>query len=255
MTRTLVFAKRNFKELIRDPLALVFNVAMPLIMLICFSMFDAIAPETDQFSIAVLAPGIVMFAYSFLTLFCGLNVAMDRTSSFLTRLFSSPMTGFDFIMGYCISCMPIALGESVLFFLVALILDFSVLGIGMLWAILILIPLSWFYLGAGLLFGTICSDKSVGGISSVIISAASILSGMWFPSQVFEISKTFDVITRALPFRNAVDIVKIFFANDFANVDFANDVLIPLIIVMAYTVVVFVLAILLFNKKMKSDKQ
>ena len=38
--RTLNFAKRNFKELTRDPLSLIFEIALPLFLLFIFQQFN-----------------------------------------------------------------------------------------------------------------------------------------------------------------------------------------------------------------------
>ena len=49
MKRSLIFASRNIKEILRDPLSLVFLLALPFIMLILFYyLFNGL---TSQFEI------------------------------------------------------------------------------------------------------------------------------------------------------------------------------------------------------------
>ena len=38
--RMLNFAKRNFKELIRDPISLIFEIALPIFLLFIFQQFN-----------------------------------------------------------------------------------------------------------------------------------------------------------------------------------------------------------------------
>ena len=86
--RMINFAKRNFKELIRDPLSLVFEIVLPLFLLFIFQQFDIPA---DNYKLENFTPSIILFGFSFITLFTATLVAKDRTSSFLIRLGTSPM--------------------------------------------------------------------------------------------------------------------------------------------------------------------
>ena len=53
----------------------------------------------EQFPIDRLTPGIAMFGLSFFTLFSATLISKDRASAFLTRLFSTPLSARDFILG------------------------------------------------------------------------------------------------------------------------------------------------------------
>ena len=63
LSRTIILTKRNFKEILRDPLSLVFTLGMPLFMEILF--YFIFHNLTSQFEMKYLAPGIVVFAESF----------------------------------------------------------------------------------------------------------------------------------------------------------------------------------------------
>ena len=123
--RMINFAKRNFKELIRDPLGLVFEIALPLFLLFIFQQFDIPA---ENYRLENFTPSIILFGFSFITLFTATLIAKDRTSSFLIRLGASPMKSSDFILGYIISLLPIVLIQNILFFSTAIImgLEFSI---------------------------------------------------------------------------------------------------------------------------------
>ena len=111
--RMLTFAKRNLKEILRDPINLVFGLGFPLILLLLLSAIQANVP-VNIFEIDTLTPGITVFGLSFITLFSATLVAKDRESALLQRLYATPLTGFDFITGYMLPLLPIAIGQTVI---------------------------------------------------------------------------------------------------------------------------------------------
>ncbi|MCX7772717.1 MAG: ABC transporter permease, partial [Clostridia bacterium] len=97
--RFLVFASRNQKEIVRDPLNLAFGLGFPLVILFLLSAIQANIP-VSLFAIDKLAPGIAVFGLSFISLFAGTLISKDRSTSYLMRLFASPLTASDFIWSY-----------------------------------------------------------------------------------------------------------------------------------------------------------
>ena len=93
--RMLNFAKRNFKELVRDPLSLVFEIVLPIFLLFIFQQFNIPA---ENYKLENFTPSIILFGFSFITLFTATLIAKDRTSSFLIRLGTSPMKSSDYIL-------------------------------------------------------------------------------------------------------------------------------------------------------------
>ena len=220
-------------------------MAMPLVMEILF--YFIFHTMTPQFEMKYLAPGIVIFSQSFLALFTGLLIALDRASSFLTRLYVTKTKSYRFIFGYALALVPFAVLQAVLFFIVGGIIDPSIFSLGMLWGILLSVPTSFFFIGLGILLGCVCNEKSVGGVSSIVIAGQSVLSGMWFPSE--GLNEGMVVFMKCLPFKNATDLMQ----NTLNGIsDPFNDFFLPLIVLLAYTIVAFVSAILVFHSKMKS---
>ena len=245
LSRIFVLTKRNLKEILRDPLSLIFTLGMPLFMEILFYLI--FHNLTSQFEMKYLAPGIVVFAESFLSLFVGLLIALDRLTSFLTRLYVSKTKSYEFIFSYALSMLPIVLIQSILFFIVGGIFDASIFSFKMVFAILLSLVTSLFFIAMGILLGTICNEKSIGGISSVVIAGQSILSGMWFPLE--GLNDGIITFMNVLPFRNATILIQ----NTMIGVtNIFDDFVLPLLIVLAYTIITFILAILLFRCKMKS---
>ena len=245
LSRINTLTKRNLKEIIRDPLSLIFIIGLPLVMEVLF--YYIFHNLTSQFEMKYLAPGIVVFSQTFLTLFIGMLISIDRTTSFSTRLFVSKTKSYEFIISYALALIPIVLVQSILFFLIGGIIEPSLFKIEIILAIPLSLITSMLFLGLGILFGSLCNEKSVGGVSSIIISAHSVLSGMWFPVEGLEGGMV--KLMNILPFKNATILIQNTI-NGFS--DLMNDFLKPLLIIIIYTVVIFVVAIVVFKNKMKS---
>ncbi len=244
ISRILILTKRNILEIIRDPLSLIFTIGLPLFMEILFYLI--FHNLTEQFEMKYLAPGIVVFSQAFLTLFTGLLISLDRNTSFLTRLYVSKAKSYEFIFAYALSVLPLTITQSILFFLIGGIFDSSIFGLGLIFAILLSIVTSLFFIGMGILFGSLCNEKSIGGISSIVIVGQSVLSGMWFPTQ--GLNEGMITFMKILPFKNSTTLVQ----NMILGVnDSFKDFILPLLIVLAYTVVAFIAAIIVYRYKMK----
>ena len=115
----MTFAKRCAKEILRDPINLGFGLGFPLVLLTLLSAIQANVP-VSLFEINALTPGITVFGLSFMTLFSATLIAKDRESALLQRLYTTPLTGFDFIIGYMLPILPIALCQAVICFLFAI---------------------------------------------------------------------------------------------------------------------------------------
>ena len=172
ISRILVLTKRNLKEILRDPISLIFIIGLPLIMEILFYLlFNEV---TLQFDMKYLAPGIVAFSQTFLSLFVGILIATDNATSFSTRLYVSKAKSYEFILSYVFALIPLVVLQSVLFFSIGIVFDISLLKVELIASILLSIITSLLYLGLGILLGTVCNERSVGGVASIFISAHSL---------------------------------------------------------------------------------
>lgn len=239
--KLLAFAARNRKELMRDPLTVLFGIGLPLVMLWLFSVIQKNLPFT-LYEIKSLTPGVAVFSYSFISLFSGMLIGRDRSSSFLMRLFSSPLSSSDYILGYMLPLLPVSILQSIMCFATAIALGLS-FNVNILLDIVLLIPISLLYIAVGLLFGTFFTDKQVGGIFAIFVNATAWLSGTWFDLGM--IGGAFETIGYALPFAHAVVIARAALVGEYAAI------LPHLLWVIGYTVVLFALAIYVFKRKMK----
>ena len=239
---SLHFASRNQKEIIRDPLSLVFGFGFPIVLLFLFSIMQQNMPY-DLFQINKLTPGIIIFSFSFLTLFSGMLLGKDRGSSFLMRLFASPLSARDYIVGYFLPMIPIALLQIVICIIAASFFGFSI-DINSLLAIIVLLIISFLFIGFGLLFGTLFTDKQVGGIFALFVNLTAFLSGIWFSLDL--VGGTFKTICYLLPFAHAVDAAKAAFAGN------ASGLWGSLFVVIGYTIFIMGIAIVIFRRRMQS---
>ncbi|WP_066497934.1 ABC transporter permease [Abyssisolibacter fermentans] len=242
--KTFAFALRNTKEIIRDKLNLAFGIGFPVILLLLLSLIQSNIP-VELFAIKQLAPGIAVFGLSFISLFSGMLIAKDRTSSFMLRLFTSPMTASNFIAGYTIPLIPMAIIQIIVCFIVALILGLEI-SFDLLLTIVVLIPAAILFIAIGLLCGSLFNDKQVGGVCGALLTNLSAwLSGTWFNLDL--VGGAFKTIAYLLPFSHAVNAGRYALAGEYAKI-------IPdLIWVIGYAVIVLFVAGSVFTRKMNSD--
>ena len=242
--RTLTFARRNTKEILRDPLNLAFMFGFPLVLLLLFSAIQKSVP-VPLFEIEVITPGITVFGLAFMTLFSATIIAKDRKSALLQRLYTTPMTAKDFILGYTLPILPIALLQAAVCYTVALVLGLKI-TIGFLYALLFILPISLLYIGIGLLCGSLLNDKQVGGICGALLTNLSAwLSGAWFDLNL--VGGAFQKIAYALPFVHAVEMEKAALAGNLAGI-FPH-----LWWVLGYAAVTLAAAIFFFLRQMKKQ--
>jgi len=241
--KTMIFASRNQKEILRDPLNVSLALGFPLIVLLLLSVIGNNVPE-NIFPVTTLAPGIAVFGLSFFSLFSGTLIARDRSTSFMVRLMASPLTAADFIYGYIIPLIPMAIGQSVICLTVAVLLGLP-FNANVLLILAVLLPAALLFIGIGLLGGTLLNDKQVGGICGTLLTNLSAwLSGAWIDLNLM--GGVVKKIAYLLPFAHAVDAGKAAIAGDYASI------LPHLLWVIGYTVVILVIAIVVFRHRMKS---
>lgn len=236
------FSGRTAKEILRDPLNVGFGIGFPVVLLLLLSAIQANIP-VELFEIQRLAPGIAVFGLAFLTLFSATLVAKDRESAFLSRLYTTPLTAPDFILGYLLPTVPIALAQSALSYAFAAVLGLKV-TVNLLYALLLQLPAALFFISVGLLCGSVMNVKQVGGVCGALFTNLTAwLSGTWFDLNL--VGGAFRKIAYALPFVHAVELERAAVSGNF------RQILPHLLWVLAYAAVTAVLAIRLFLRQMK----
>lgn len=242
--RILTFAGRNTKEILRDPINLLFGLGFPLVLLVLLNAIQSNVP-VSLFEIEHLTPGITVFGLSFMTLFSATIIAKDRSSALLQRLYTTPLKASDFIAAYTLPLIPIAVLQSVVCYAASLILGMEP-DVNIIYAILFIIPVAVFFIALGLLCGSLFTDKQVGGICGALLTnLCAFLSGVWFDLEL--VGGAFEKIANVLPFIHAVEIERAVLSGDFSGI-------FPHIWwVVAYAVVTLAFAVLMFLRQMKKQ--
>ena len=242
--KMMTFAKRCTKEILRDPINLGFGLGFPLVLLLLLSALQANIP-VPLFEINTLTPGITVFGLSFITLFSATLIAKDRESAFLQRLYTTPLTGVDFILGYMLPLLPIALGQAAVCYLFAIPLGLTV-RIHIVYAVLGILPMAVFNIALGLLCGSVLGVKQVGGICGALLTNLSAwLSGVWFDLKL--VGGFFERIANALPFVHAAELERALFSGNF---ELAAAHVLP---VLLYSIAMTAAAVLCFLRQMKKQ--
>lgn len=242
--KMIAFAKRNSKEILRDPLTLFFGLGFPLILIFLLSAIQASIPVA-LFEIQRLTPAITVFGLAFMSLFTATIIAKDRSSALFQRLYTTPLKPLDFILGYILPIIPISVAQCVVCYIAAVALGLKI-TVGILYAILCILPVSILFIALGLLFGSILTDKQVGGICGALLTNLTAwLSGAWFDLSL--VGGAFEKVAYALPFVHAVEMERAVLSCDFSGI-------FPHIFwVLGYAAVLLALAILLFLRQMKKQ--
>lgn len=249
--RTFVFASRNTKEILRDMITLFFGLGFPLVLMVLLSAINAGIPQeaaesAKLFQIQNLAPGISVFGLSFISLFSAQLISKDRTTSFVLRLFTSPLKAFEFILGYTLPLVPMSVAQTVICYIAAFFFGLEITP-NILLAVVVNIPIALVFIALGLLAGTFLNEKAVGGICGALLTNLSAwFSNIWFDTAL--VGGWFESIANALPFAHAVNAARYAVSGEYA------EIMPELLWVIVYAVVLLALAISAFTIKMKRNK-
>lgn len=244
MRRMFSFSGRTFKEITRDPLTLGFGLGFPLVLLLLLTIIQSNIP-VSIFELTSLTPGVTVFGLSFVTLFAGQLVAKDRGTSFLQRLYTTPMKPMDFVLGYMLPFFPIAIGQALICYVAAWILGLQ-FSVNIIWSVLLILVPSLFYISLGLLCGSVLTETQVGGLCGALLTNLSAwLSGIWF--DISMLGSVFEKIANLLPFIHAVEFERAVVAGNF------SAALPHMLWVLGYGIAITALAVFAFLRQMKKQ--
>lgn len=240
--KMLALARRNRKEILRDPLNFGFGLGFPLIVLFLLHTIQSNIP-LSLFEIQTVTPGIAVFGFSFITLFSAALLAKDRGSALLQRLYTTPLMPMDFILGYMLPMLPMAVAQCCICYLAAVALGLSV-TVRLFYAIVLMVPVALLFVALGLLCGSVFTDKQAGGICGALLTNLTAwMSGTWFDLKLM--GTVLQKVAYALPFVHAVDMERAVLAGNY------TEIWSHLWWILGYTVCILAAAIVLFVRQMK----
>lgn len=248
----LIFAKRTIKEILRDPLSYIFCLGFPIVMLIIMSIVNNSIPKeaaVTVFELEKLAPGVAFFGLTFVMLFISIQVSKDRSTALIMRLHASPMKSSDFILGYTMSVMLLAVIQLVITYAASLVVGafmgerLPVTGIGL--SIISLIPSVIMFIAIGMIFGTLVNEKAAPGLCSIIISVVGMIGGIWM--DVDGLKGTILSVSKALPFYHGVRVSRMALSGEY------NSLGGSLLIVLVWMLFMYLLSVAVLKTKLKKD--
>lgn len=240
--RILTLSRRTAREMLRDPLTVLFGLGFPLVLLFLLSAIQANVP-VSLFEIKRLTPGITVFGLSFISLFAATLISRDRETAFLERLYTTPLTASDFILGYALPLLPLAAAQCVICYLAAFLLGLK-FTVSVICAVLFILPVSVFFISLGLLCGSALNVKQVGGICGALLTNLTAwLSGVWFDLEL--VGGAFKQIAYCLPFYHSVELERAVLYGNY------SEILPHLLWVLVYSLAAAVLSAAVFLRQMK----
>lgn len=240
--RMLTLSRRTAREILRDPLSVAFGLGFPLVLIFLLSAIQANVP-VSLFEIKMLTPGITVFGLAFISLFAATLIAKDRETALLERLYTTPLTAPDFIFGYALPLLPIAVAQCIICYIAAFFLGLK-FTVTVIYAVLFIIPVSVFFIALGLLCGSVLNVKQVGGVCGALLTNLTAwLSGVWFDLEL--VGGAFRKIAYLLPFVHAVELERAVLYGSYSKI------MTHLLWVMGYSAVLSVIAVVMFYRQMK----
>ncbi len=238
--RVRELATRNLKEILRDPLSLGIAVALPILLLLTL---QALGGDGVPFlTPTLLTPGIVLFGLVMVMFSSAMILSRDRETALLARLLTAPLRSSDFVAGYSLPYVLVALVQTAVLMAIGALLGLRVEG-SLALVVFVLALTAVFYVALGMIMGSFLTLGQVSGAYALILML-TIFGGAWFDLQ--EIGGVFLTIGDLLPFKHALDATRAVMADGAGFGDIAGDIA----WVAAYTVAAVAAAIAAFQHRM-----
>lgn len=238
--RSVELARRNFKEVARDPLSLGIAVGLPLVLLLTLQALGS--DDVPFLTPTLLTPGIVLFGFVMTMFSSAMVLSRDRETSLLARFLTTPLRSSDFVSGYSLPYLLVAIVQATMLLVVGAVLGLEIDGSIALVSVVFLL-MAVFYVALGMILGAVLTVAQTSGAYAVVLML-TIFGGAWF--DVEQIGGIFLTVGDALPFKHALDAARAVMADGAGLADIATD----LYWIGGYTVGTVLLAIVLFQRRM-----
>jgi ABC-2 type transport system permease protein len=192
--------KRNLKEIYRDSLSLVLVLALPLLLLVIFRL-ALYGGSTPGYNIDFVAPGMIVFGILIMIPVASRLMLQDRVKGYLSRLSATPTRPRDFILGYVMCMMLIAVVQIIVMFLCAMLFGMQVAGnVPLVFLVFLLGAIA--STGIGMIAGALSkSEKQAALLTWIFVMLMAVLSGIWF--SISYLPECVQVFANLFPFAHA----------------------------------------------------
>ena len=215
--RSTELAKRNLKEVLRDPLSLGIAIALPLLLLLTLQALES--DDASYMSPTLLTPGIILFGFVMVMFSSAMILSKDRETGLLARLLTAPLRSNEFVTGYSVPYLLVAVMQWVVLMVVGVILGLTIAG-PMAAVVLVFALMAVFYVALGMILGATLTVAQTSGAYAVVL-LLTIFGGAWFDLE--QIGGVFVTVGDLLPFKHALDASRAVMADGAGFADIAGD--------------------------------
>ncbi len=230
---------RNLKETMRDPMSLALTIALPAALLLIFQTFGRF---DEIFQPTQLTPGIVVFGFVMVMFSAAYLLAKDRESALFSRMLTTPLKPREFVTGYALPYLPVALAQAAVLFGIGAILGMEING--SIWLVLLLVAITAIlFIALAMIIGALFSSKQVPFAYTAILLLA-IFGGAWM--NLDAIGGGLAAVGDWFPFAHAMDAIRDVMADGAGFGAIATD----FYWLAGYTVLIAIAAVFVFRGRM-----
>ncbi|RLF11863.1 MAG: multidrug ABC transporter permease [Thermoprotei archaeon] len=177
---------REIKRLIRARSRLVANLMQPLLFLVILG-FGLSAARFPGFREGIryldfLAPGMIVVAVAFSSMFSGVLIIWDRQFGFLKEVLVAPVSRLSIVVGKTLGGSTVAMFQGLAILTVSALMGVKINALGLTLGLLFMLLTSFFAVGIGLIIASRLSDfEGFSLIMNLLIMPMILLSTAFFP--------------------------------------------------------------------------
>jgi len=202
--------------------------------------------ETEITFIDFMGPGIIVFGLLILIPTSARIMVRDKEKGFLSRLLTTPARPLDFISGYSLCLIAIAIIQIIIFILAGWLFGMDI--VGSLWlAFLIFFLTGLSSIGIGMFVASLSkSENQAEPLCWLFAMPLAMLSGVWFSIEM--LPSYLRAIAYAFPYAHTIDASRAVLIRGVGVEAISSD----LLFLVGWAVVIFAIGIILFRRSMRS---
>jgi len=207
---------------------------------------EPIHVETEITEIDFIAPGIIIFGLLIMIPTSARIMVRDKEKGFLSRLLTTPTRPLDFISGYSLCLVFIAIVQIIIFIAVARLFGMDIVGsLGLAFLIFFLTGLC--SIGIGMVVASLSkSENQAEPLCWIFAMPLAMLSGCWFSIEM--LPSYLRTVAYAFPYAHAIDASRSVLIRGVGLEAVSYD----LLFLVGWAVVIFAIGVILFRRSMRS---